>query len=94
MRRPNLAFNMFSNQPFSIYGQVFYPNFVLSPDLSEFINVAITEFNIFCLYYPILPGPTLLFLELPDPDLTYIFSTRRNTSHRTFKNEQNRSMCM
>ena len=81
MLSPNLAFNLFSKQPFSVNGQVF--NFFLfilwficvysyRHDENNAIFVYTTRF------YPDKPTPT--FSEITRPDLTCIFPTRHNTS--------------
>ena len=58
MRSPNLAFNMFSKQPFSIYGQVFNPDFI---HLLVYLNLLkLTLQNLICFvsitqFYPEQP---------------------------------------
>ena len=47
MLSPNLAFDLFPKQSFSVDGQVFRPNFVQSADLSALIHAAITKLNIY-----------------------------------------------
>mgnify|MGYP001803434230 CR=1 FL=1 len=75
MLSSNMACNLFSKQPFSVYGQDFNPNFVQSLDLSAFIHVAIMKLYILfvCItqFYPDQPNP--FFLTLPTripPDTT------------------------
>ena len=77
---PNLAFNLFSKQLSSIYGQVFNPNFVQPSDLSAFIHVAIMKFNIIfvCItqFYPDRPDLTFSEITRPVSDLHFFYTTQ------------------
>ena len=70
-------------------------NFLQSADLYALNNAGSKECNNFLFSLPnsTRTNPIVSGITRPGPDL-YLFSIRRNTSHRTFKNEQNRSMCI
>ena len=90
MLSPNLAFNLFSKQPYSVYGQGLNPNSVQSSDLSAFIHVLIMKFYIIfvCFTRFDLDRP-YYFMELPDPDPTCIFPTRHNTNLNNSQDKHN-----
>ena len=90
MLSSNLAFNLFSKQPFSINGEFLDPNFVQSSDLSGFIYVAIMKFNIiFVCFTRFDQDQPYFFMELPDPDPTCIFPTRHNTNLNNSQDKHN-----
>ena len=69
MLSPNQAFIVFTKQSFSIYRQVFNPNFVPSADLS-----ALVAFNMTLSALPDSTGtdPAPFFLKLSDLDFYYL----------------------
>ena len=90
MLSPDLAFNLFSKQPYSDYGQCFNPNFVQSFDLFAYIHVLIMKFNIiFVCFTRFDQDRPYFFMELPDPDPTCIFPARHNTHLNNSQDKHN-----
>ena len=66
---PNMAFILFSELSFIVYGLVLNLHFVLSADLSALNNAGSKNF---------------VCLKLPDPDPICIFASRKNTTGDTY----------
>ena len=83
MPSPNLAFILFSEQWFTVYGLVSNLNFVQFANLSAWNNAGSKKYNNFLLTLPdsTRTDPTRIFLRLSDSEPTCIFSTRHNTNH-------------
>ena len=73
MLSPNLAFDLFPKQSFSVDGQVFRPNFVQSADLSALSHAAITKLKI---YLFALPDPILSENIRPGSELHFFYLTQ------------------
>ena len=73
-----MAFILFTEQSFIVYGLVLNLHFVLSADLSALNNAGIKKFSIFLFALPdsTRTNLTLFFLKLPKPGPTFIFSFR------------------
>ena len=81
MLSPNLAFILVSELLFTGYGLVFNLNFVQSADLYALNNDSFEKFNNLLSILPgsTRSGPALFFIELPNPEPTWIVAFQHNT---------------
>ena len=82
MLRPNLAFILFYDQWFIVYGLVLNQNSVQSADL--FVPV-VKNSTIFGSQYLILPRPTWFCLKLPGSNPTCVFASQHNTTGHSWQ---------